>query len=166
MQAMPQNREEQVQVTMDDESPKNIPKVVPLEPIDESKLTEYDKQALAVALANPTLTPCAIDRKIAELNKTQQTFNIYKRLKKSEYLRAELARIQEYHRQYLTREIMPIAVAKHKKLLKDKDLAKGLQLQAVKLAYDAEWKIDQPQHQGSTTINIKDLRVLVNQDLG
>jgi len=144
----------------------NINKTLPYNPPDDQKLTDYDKQVLNIAIANPELSPCAIDRKISKINGTNQTFNIYKRLKKSDYLRAELARIQEYHRQCLTREIMPLAVQKHKKLLKDKELSKGLQLQAVKLAYDAEWKIDQPNVIQGTTINIKDLKVLVNTDIG
>ena len=145
--------------------PKNISKINDIPTETPPKLIEYDKQVLNIAEAHPDWSLNQIDCQVAKVRGVDHSNRIYKRLKKSDYLRAELARIQEYHRQCLTREIMPLAVQKHKKLLKDKDLPKGVQLRAVKLAYDAEWKIDQPNVITGTTINIKDLKVLVNKDV-
>jgi hypothetical protein len=153
------------QDNIEDAPPENIPKILPKNPIDESKLSNYDKQALNIALANPELSPCAIDRKIASINGAKPTNHIYGRLKKNEYFKAELSKIQQYHRQFISREIVPLAIKNHQKLLKSKDLAPGLQLQAVKLAYDVEFKLDQPAHMGNTTININDLKVLVQSDV-
>ena len=144
---------------------KNIDKIDDIPTNTPPKLIEYDKQVLNIAEAHPDWSLNQIDCQVAKVRGVEHSNRIYKRLKKSDYLRTELARIQEYHRQCQTREIMPLAVQKHKKLLKDRDLPKGLQLSAVKLAYDAEWKIDQPSSTQGTTINIKDLKVLINKDI-
>jgi hypothetical protein len=106
-----------------------------------------------------------IGKTIAKKGIAESERAIYGRLKLNDYMSAQLDKIRQHHVEAITRDLVPIAIKNHRKLLKDKTISPTAQLQAVKLAYDVEFKTDQPQRPMGNTINIGELKVLVTGDV-
>jgi len=131
------------------------------------KTTAYDKNALALFKEDPTLTPYQIGKKLKALGKAKSDTHIYRRLKRSEYLSAEFARIEKYHMEQLHRDIYPIAAKRWKKALKDKKLSAKDVMPYVKLAADKVFG-ETHKHVGQRTINIASverMQAIIGNDL-
>ena len=85
--------------------------------------------------------------------------SIYKRLKKSDYLKADIAQIRLNHRQALSRELVPLAIKNTKKALKDKDMAASVKLGYTKLVMDKEFGEDRGPSVQVDKIQIAQLQV-------
>ena len=140
------------------ETNKNIPNI-PQKPI---KLSTLDKNILAATkvLDNPTKSNIA--NYVVELGGAKHIQTVYNRLKKRDYLQAELSQIEDYHAQQLQREDYPLARKRLNKALSDKDetgayvLSHKEAFPMIKLVYD---KVHGEKHfnQAPQVVNIESI---------
>ena len=120
------------------ETNKNIPNI-PQKPI---KLSKLDQGILTVMHANPEANRTEIVNKTYDLGLVKHKQTVYNRLKKRDYLQAELSQIEDYHAQQLQREDYPLARKRLNKALSDKDetgayvLSHKEAFPMIKLVYD------------------------------
>ena len=81
-----------------------------------------DEAMSMVAQTNPELSNHQIGCKLKDMGVIAHPNSVYKRLKKSDYLRAEITQIRANHREKASRELTPLALDIHKKALKSKEL--------------------------------------------
>ncbi len=149
------------------EKPTNTPKKTGNGHYSYQKTSAYDKKALALLTQDPTLTPYQIGKKLKAQGKALSRNHIYSRLKKSDYLRTEFARIEKYHMEQLHRDTYPLAAKRMNKALKNKELDDNKVFPYVKLAYDKVHG-ETHKHVPAPTIsvgNIEKMQVIINNDL-
>ena len=91
-------------------------------PIKPPKLDHIDQAICNIAATYPGITPHAITKKLNNTGTIISHQAIYHRLRKSDYLRGELEKIQQGHREEWSRELMPLATKNARKVLKSKDI--------------------------------------------
>ena len=101
-----------------------------------TKLSKLDQGILTVMHANPEATRADIVNQVVDLGIAKHKPTVYNRLRKRDYLQAELLEIENYHAQQLQREDYPLARKRLNKALKDKDITHKEALPYVKLVYD------------------------------
>ena len=123
------------------------------------KLDKIDQAILNIATANPETSINGIAKHLINAGYCDSHTVPYDRLKKRDYLRSELAKIQAHHRQQMVREDYPLARSVLNKALKNKDLDIRDKTPLVKLVYDKVHG-DQGPASPATTINIGHMQVL------
>ena len=120
------------------------------------KLSKLDQGILTVMHANPDATRAAIVNKVVDLGLAKHKPTVYNRLKKRDYLQAELSQIEDYHAQQLQREDYPLARKRLNKALKDPELSHKEAFPMIKLVYD---KVHGEKHfnQAPQVVNIESI---------
>jgi hypothetical protein len=114
----------------------------------------------------PNLNEHQIGKKIQQLGIIKHPETVYARLKKNEYLRADIAKIRANSAEYVSRVLAPAALEIHHKVLKDKDIPAKDKKDWVFQAEKLEFRTDDLARPGSqVTVNIKDMRVLIQGDV-
>ena len=132
---------------------------IPKKPI---KLSKLDEGILTVMRANPEANRTDIVNKTYALGLTKHKQTVYNRLKKKDYLNAELSKIEDFHAQQLQREDYPLARKRLRKALNDKDkdgeyvLSHKEAFPMIKLVYD---KVHGEKHfnQAPQVVNIESI---------
>ena len=135
----------------------------PAHPTD--KLSPYDLKAIEIANNNPTLTPLGIGKELVAQGESKHPHTIYKRLGKSDILSGEIARIRTYHREFVSREIVPKALMILKSVLCNQRIANYKKKDWVKMALDIDFKMDQQTTPTIATINAQNLQIVMNNVL-
>ena len=118
-----------------------------------SKLSQYDKRAIELLKQDPNLTNHQIGKQLQEQGLSNNERTIYSRLKHSECLSLEINKVRTYNHEFLSREIVPLALKTHKAVLKDKSIEAKDKKDWVAMAEKAEFRIDTP-YSSPRTINI------------
>ena len=126
-------------------------------------VAKIDKAAITVAHADPTLSNYQIGKRLEEMGVMPRRSEIYTRLRKSTYLRGELAQIRAHHRERLSRTIVPLALDTQEKVLKNKDLSPQAKFPYVKLALDKEFGEGAPAP--ASTIHIGTIQAIIQGNL-
>lgn len=100
------------------------------------KLSKLDQGILTVMHANPESSRAEIVNQVVDLGLAKHKPTVYNRLRKRDYLQAELQQIENFHAQQLQREDYPLARKRLNKALKDKEITHKEALPYVKLVYD------------------------------
>ncbi len=127
----------------------------------------YDQHAVKLLAEDPTQSIYQIGKKLKDSGKAVSKNRIYERLKRSDYLRTEFARIEKYHMEQLHRDTYPLAAKRMNKALKNKELDDNKVFPYVKLAYDKVHG-ETHKHVPAPTIsvgNIEKMQVIINNDL-
>ena len=134
------------------ESTLNLPDI----PKKSVKLSTLDEGILTVMRANPEANRTDIVNKTYALGLVKHKQTVYNRLKKKDYLNAELSKIEDFHAQQLQREDYPLARKRLNKALKDQELTHKEALPYVKLVYD---KVHGEKHfnQAPQVVNIESI---------
>ena len=101
-----------------------------------AKLSKIDKAIITVIKSEPDINKAQLANRIVALGITKHIQSVYNRLKKKDYLQAELSQIEDFHAQQLQREDYPLARKRLNKALKDSELTHKEALPYVKLVYD------------------------------
>jgi len=102
----------------------------------EENLDRIDNAILALAKHEPNLTKRQLGLKLKELGAVKHQNTVYKRLKKSDYLRSELAEIERKINEELHRDLYPLASKRVKHALKSKEYNDLQVKEYVKLVFD------------------------------
>lgn len=121
------------------------------------KLDKIDQAILNIALSTPDITTNQIANRLINTGLTKSVPTAYNRLKKSDYLRSELEKIQQNHRETFSRELMPLAIKKTRKALKTLDEKDAYPYVAMTVKTTLG---DQGPASPATTINIGQMQVL------
>ena len=127
-------KQENVQPGLNKEA--NIDPDAPKEPEKPKKLSKMDRAIITAIKANPDISRAQLANTVVDLGAAKHIQSVYGRLKKRDYLNAELVQIENYHAQQLQREDYPLARKRLNKALKDKDITHKEALPYVKLVYD------------------------------
>ncbi len=132
------------------------------------ELSTYDKKALQLYKEDPTMSMYKLGKKMQRLGHSASERSIYQRLKRSDYLRTELAKIEQYHIEQLHRDDYPLARKRVRKALKDKELNEKEVFSYVKLIYD---KVHADKHHnlgpGFISIDtITNIQMMIKKDIG
>ena len=111
---------------------------------NKEKLSKADKAILILAKQYPGANNHQLGKKLQEFGTVKDSRTIYKRLKRSDYLRMEVDQIRKNSHEYLSREIVPEALKVHKRVLKDKSISDLKKKDWVAMAEKAEFRLDQP----------------------
>lgn len=106
------------------------------------KRTHLQSKAIELVKENPTLSNWAIGNKMKDLGLTNNPRVIYELLKYSHKTGREITQIREQNQEMLSREITPLALKIHKKVLQDKSIPNIDKKDWVKMAEVAEFGID------------------------
>lgn len=120
---------------------------------------------LTLAKDNPEATDYKIANKAVDLGVVKNRATVYNRLKRNDYLRAEIDTIRRAHREQWSREVYPLAVKRAKKALKDKRMDAKDVFPYVKLAVDKELTVEQTPT-AQQIINIDQIQMLIQDGLG
>jgi hypothetical protein len=104
--------------------------------IDASKLSKLDHSILAIAKAEPGLTQYQIGNKLTKFGLCSSPTQIYTRMHRNQYLKAEFDAVRKNVEQQIVRELAPLAVKNVRKHLKDKTLHARDQFAYNKLVLD------------------------------
>ena len=110
----------------------------------KQKLSAKDQAILMVAKENPGKNIRQLGLKLKDMGVVKHENSIYKRLKKSDYLRTDIDEIRKNHSEFMSREIVPEALKVHKRVLKDKNVPDLKKKDWVALAEKSEFKLDAP----------------------
>ena len=127
----------------------DIPKI-------DLKPSKLDKAIVTVIKSDPDITKAQLANRIVALGITKHVQSVYNRLKKKDYLQAELSQIEDYHAQQLQREDYPLARKRLNKALKDPELSHKEAFPMIKLVYD---KVHGEKHfnQAPQVVNIESI---------
>jgi len=121
--------------------------------------TKAEQIAENVLKAQPELTKSGLSRELTHLGVYAHKESAYKMLSQSSYLRADLDKVQQSNKEFLSRKIVPKALKLHEKMLNDPNLdAKDRQFY-IKLAEDKAFAEDAPRPIPET-INIGQIQML------
>ncbi|MBW1693062.1 MAG: hypothetical protein JRJ41_02670 [Deltaproteobacteria bacterium] len=134
---------------------------------NKEKLSRSDKAILMLAKEYPGANNHQLGLKLREFGAVKNERTIYKRLKKSDYLRGEIESIRKNNHEFLSREIVPEALKIHKRVLKDRSISDLKKKDWVQMAEKAEWRLDQPPVQLKTiNINVIDqIQAMIRNDV-
>ena len=127
------------------------------------KPSKIDKAIVTVIKSEPNITKAQLANRIVALGITKHVQSVYNRLKKKDYLNAELSKIEDFHAQQLQREDYPLARTRLRKALNDKDKTTGEYVLShkeafpmIKLVYD---KVHGEKHfnQAPQVVNIESI---------
>ncbi len=133
--------------------------------IDDNSVTK-DDLIMQVVANSPGLSKRAIGRKCKDLGLIGHENVIFKTLRRTELLAETLPNVKHYHKEYLSREVTPIALKELKDTIKDKELSRKDKLPAIKIALDKEFGEDRAPIRQVDTYNIAEIKILVAQGLG
>ena len=123
------------------------------------KLSRYEQTAIRLLKEDPALTNYGLGKKIKDMGLAKSDKAIYNRLKQKDYLRREFHEIRAANLEFLSREVTPVALKIHRKVLRDRTIENKDKKDWVAMALRAEFKpSDSPGQQ--TTINIAQMQVL------
>ena len=114
----------------------NIEQVEPITPEKPKKMSKMDMAMVTAIKAEPGMTKAQLANRVVSLGAAKHIQSVYGRLKKRDYLNAELSQIEDFHAQQLQREDYPLARKRLNKALKDNDITHKEALPYVKLVYD------------------------------
>ena len=127
------------------------------------KLSKMDKAIITAIKANPDTSRAQLANTVVGLGAAKHIQSVYGRLKKKDYLNAELSQIEDFHAQQLQREDYPLARTRLRKALNDKDKTTGEYVLShkeafpmIKLVYD---KVHGEKHfnQAPQVVNIESI---------
>ena len=104
--------------------------------------TEKDELILEVAKKYPEMNTNQLSCKLNDLGILGNKTELYRRKKNSELLAEGLPDVDRYWREHNSREIMPLAMKRTKKALKDHTLNEKEVFPYVKLAFDKQFGED------------------------
>ena len=127
-------KQENVQLELNNKA--NIDSDPPKTPEKPKKMSKMDMAIVTAIKAEPGITKAQLANRVVSLGAAQHIQSVYGRLKKKDYLQAELSQIEDFHAQQLQREDYPLARKRLNKALKDSELTHKEALPYVKLVYD------------------------------
>ena len=128
----------------------------PKTPEKPKKMSKMDMAIVTAIKAEPGITKAQLANRVVSLGAAQHIQSVYGRLKKKDYLQAELSQIEDYHAQQLQREDYPLARKRLNKALKDPELSHKEAFPMIKLVYD---KVHGEKHfnQAPQVVNIESI---------
>lgn len=131
----------------------------------EPEYDPVDTAIVNIVTAHPDATNNQIANKLQSIGSIHSHTTVYNRLKKSEYLRGDIERIRQNHREQISRELMPLALKVTRKALKSKDLSDKDKHAYVSTVIKSDLG-EQPEKAPQATINITALQAIVEGNMG
>ena len=105
-------------------------------PERRKKASKIDQAVTLTLQANPNANKAQIVKNCIALGAAKHPQAVYNRLRKKDYLQAEIQTVRDSNRQYLDRIIVPKALKSVQKAINNKDLDEKGKFPYIKLAID------------------------------
>lgn len=133
-------------------------------PKQELKARIKDEALITIATNNPGLSNKQIGKQAKDLNIIGHENTIYKRLRESDYLSAEIEKVRANNQEFIDRKILPKALKMHEKVLVDNkktpENAKEWVFQAERMGLQDNTPVEPV-----SLVNIESIQVLVADSL-
>ena len=85
---------------------------MPIDPVKYNALTPFDKAALAVKYANPSMSLYQVGKQLVDQGYNGSAKHIYRRWGKGDYFSREFSEITQHNHERIAREVIPLAMDK------------------------------------------------------
>jgi len=107
------------------------------------KITVADAKILQMVKADPNKSNYQIGKELKQMGVSKSDHAVYTRLKNSQYLTREIGRIRQANFEKMSREVVPLALGIHKRVLKNKAIPDEKKKDWVALAEKVEFGTDE-----------------------
>ena len=129
------------------------------------KLDPTDCALLGLATIHPTDSLSQASDKLSKIKHLERT-GVYKRLKKSQYLKENIDLVRQNNSEFLTRELVSPTLRQAKKLIKSRDLDPKLKFSYHKLILDKEYGTDETKRPTQqVNININEIKAIITNSI-
>ena len=131
----------------------------------DKKLDATDLAIQGIATAYPDSSLRDISDKLKNIKPLERT-SVYRRLTKSEQLRENIDLVRQNNSEFLSRQLVPLALKETDKALKSKDLSSEQKFKHTKLVLDKEYGADDTKRPVQPIqVNIGQIQALIQQTI-
>lgn len=134
-----------------------------ISPATYRKMLPVERRAVKILSDNPDMNNSQIGKELKRLGHTKDTGYVLKRLKYSELLRVNLAKVRQHNAEVFSRCVVPRAIKEVEAALKDRKMDRKDKLKYAKLALDKEFGHEDKRPTPPQTINVNRLQILMNK---